>query len=243
VLENEPEAIVHQATALANATFSRSMDTVLAETSELRTHGAHALLAAGTGFQSLIELDLVGEVPTDDRSTPPATQRFESECEEPQVRAASMSAVTPTYGGRTRSHARERRGYSWRLPTTQTRIGTRRFRIDRPPRHVHGKEGVDGSSPSEGLKRPGNSDLALSVLRVSRSQFSAWTDPRFAEPGDRGPEMSSHGTGIDLYCLPLGAGGRAPGWQAGIAVTRHPQAHADQPRIDASASTARGSSR
>ena len=50
VLENEPEAIVHQATALANATFSRSMDTVLAETSELRTHGTDALLAAGRAF-------------------------------------------------------------------------------------------------------------------------------------------------------------------------------------------------
>ena len=33
VLESEPEAIVHQATALANAKFSRSIDTVLATTS------------------------------------------------------------------------------------------------------------------------------------------------------------------------------------------------------------------
>ncbi len=46
VLENEPEAIVHQATALANAKFSRSMDKVLAMTSELRTKGTDALLAA-----------------------------------------------------------------------------------------------------------------------------------------------------------------------------------------------------
>ncbi|MFL5915055.1 MAG: NAD-dependent epimerase/dehydratase family protein [Gaiellaceae bacterium] len=46
VLENEPEAIVHQATALANAKFSRNMNKVLAMTSELRTKGTDALLAA-----------------------------------------------------------------------------------------------------------------------------------------------------------------------------------------------------
>jgi hypothetical protein len=26
--------------------------------------------------------------------------------------------------------------------------------MNRPPPHVHGKEGVDGSSPAEGLKNP-----------------------------------------------------------------------------------------
>ena len=46
VLENEPEAIVHQATALANVKFSRNMDKVTAKTSELRTKGTDALLAA-----------------------------------------------------------------------------------------------------------------------------------------------------------------------------------------------------
>lgn len=46
VLENEPEAIVHQATALANVKFARNMDKVTARTSELRTKGTDALLAA-----------------------------------------------------------------------------------------------------------------------------------------------------------------------------------------------------
>jgi nucleoside-diphosphate-sugar epimerase len=46
VLENEPEAIVHQATALANAKFSRNLDKTLARTNELRTKGTDALLAA-----------------------------------------------------------------------------------------------------------------------------------------------------------------------------------------------------
>jgi len=46
VLENEPEAIVHQATALANAKWGRNFDKVFARTSELRTKGTDALLAA-----------------------------------------------------------------------------------------------------------------------------------------------------------------------------------------------------
>lgn len=46
VLESEPEAIVHQATALANAKFSRSLDKTFVETNQLRTKGTDALLAA-----------------------------------------------------------------------------------------------------------------------------------------------------------------------------------------------------
>jgi nucleoside-diphosphate-sugar epimerase len=47
VFENEPEAIVHQATALANLKLSRSVDKVFAKTNQLRTTGTDALLAAG----------------------------------------------------------------------------------------------------------------------------------------------------------------------------------------------------
>ena len=46
VLEARPEAIVHEATALANVRFGRNMDKVTAKTSELRTKGTDALLAA-----------------------------------------------------------------------------------------------------------------------------------------------------------------------------------------------------
>jgi 2-alkyl-3-oxoalkanoate reductase len=46
VLESEPEAIVHEATALANATWGRNFDKVFAGTNELRTKGTDALLAA-----------------------------------------------------------------------------------------------------------------------------------------------------------------------------------------------------
>jgi 2-alkyl-3-oxoalkanoate reductase len=46
VLENEPEAIVHEATALADAKWSRNFDKAFARTNELRTKGTDALLAA-----------------------------------------------------------------------------------------------------------------------------------------------------------------------------------------------------
>jgi nucleoside-diphosphate-sugar epimerase len=46
VLEVEPEAIVHQATALADARFSRNFDRSFSATNRLRTEGTDALLAA-----------------------------------------------------------------------------------------------------------------------------------------------------------------------------------------------------
>lgn len=46
VLENEPEAIVHEATALANAKWGRNFDKAFARTNELRTKGTDALLQA-----------------------------------------------------------------------------------------------------------------------------------------------------------------------------------------------------
>jgi nucleoside-diphosphate-sugar epimerase len=46
VLEAAPDAIVHQATALANMRFSRKFDRGFAQTNRLRTEGTDALLAA-----------------------------------------------------------------------------------------------------------------------------------------------------------------------------------------------------
>jgi nucleoside-diphosphate-sugar epimerase len=46
VLDTRPDAIVHQATALANARFSKNLDRTFAETNRLRTEGTDALLAA-----------------------------------------------------------------------------------------------------------------------------------------------------------------------------------------------------
>jgi nucleoside-diphosphate-sugar epimerase len=46
VLRTRPEAIIHQATALANMRFSRNLDRGFATTNRLRTEGTDALLAA-----------------------------------------------------------------------------------------------------------------------------------------------------------------------------------------------------
>lgn len=46
VLAAEPEAIIHQATALANVRFARSLDKSFAGTNRIRTEGTDALLAA-----------------------------------------------------------------------------------------------------------------------------------------------------------------------------------------------------
>ena len=46
VRETEPEAIVHQATALANPRFGRSLDRTFAHTNRLRPEGTDAMLAA-----------------------------------------------------------------------------------------------------------------------------------------------------------------------------------------------------
>jgi 2-alkyl-3-oxoalkanoate reductase len=46
VLETAPEAIVHEATALANVRFGRSLDRAFAVTNRLRAEGTDALLAA-----------------------------------------------------------------------------------------------------------------------------------------------------------------------------------------------------
>src|SRR5688500_7188277 len=46
VLEAEPEAIVHQATALADVRFSKNLDSVFGQTNRLRMEGTDALVAA-----------------------------------------------------------------------------------------------------------------------------------------------------------------------------------------------------
>jgi len=46
VFETRPDSVIHQATALANAGFSRSLDKTFAQTNRLRTEGTDNLLAA-----------------------------------------------------------------------------------------------------------------------------------------------------------------------------------------------------
>jgi len=88
VLETEPDAIVHQATALADVRFSRNLDRSFAPTNRLRTEGTDALLAAAReagvrrfvaqSFASLRYAREGGPVKTEDDPldpTPPAAAR------------------------------------------------------------------------------------------------------------------------------------------------------------------------
>src|SRR6476469_5941915 len=88
VLGAAPDAIVHQATALANAKFTRNLDKSFVVTNRLRTEGTDALLAAGReagvtqfvaqSFASYRGIREGGMVKTEDDPldpNPPATMR------------------------------------------------------------------------------------------------------------------------------------------------------------------------
>jgi 2-alkyl-3-oxoalkanoate reductase len=88
VLETGPDAIVHQATALANVRFSKNLDRSFAQTNRLRTEGTDALLAAAAeagvrrfvaqSFASYRYARVGGPVKTEDDPldpTPPAGMR------------------------------------------------------------------------------------------------------------------------------------------------------------------------
>src|SRR6266540_514529 len=68
VLETQPDAIVHQATALADVRFSRNLDRSFARTNRLRTEGTDALLAAARARAGRSR-------PRTTRSTPPRRHR------------------------------------------------------------------------------------------------------------------------------------------------------------------------
>jgi nucleoside-diphosphate-sugar epimerase len=82
VLAAKPEAIIHQATALANARFTRNLDRSFAQTNRLRTEGTDTLLAAareagvhrfiGQSFASYRYAREGGPVKTEDDPLDPA---------------------------------------------------------------------------------------------------------------------------------------------------------------------------
>src|SRR6266542_209814 len=113
VLETQPEAIVHQATALANVTFSKSLDRTFAQTNRLRIEGTDALLAAARearvrrfvaqSFASYRYAREGGPVKTEDDPldpTPPAGTR-ETNAAMSHVDRAVVGAggITLRYGG------------------------------------------------------------------------------------------------------------------------------------------------
>jgi 2-alkyl-3-oxoalkanoate reductase len=113
VLENEPEAIVHQATALANAKWGRSLDKTLAKTNELRTKGTDALLAAAreAGVRRFVAQSFApflyaregGPVKTEDdpldATPPPNTQQTSAAMTYLEGAVTAFGGIALRYGG------------------------------------------------------------------------------------------------------------------------------------------------
>ena len=113
VLENEPEAIVHQATALANAKFGRSLDKTLAKTNELRTKGTDALLTAArnTGVRRFVAQSFApyryarvgGPVKTEDDpldpTPPPNTEQTSAAMTHLENAVTDFGGIALRYGG------------------------------------------------------------------------------------------------------------------------------------------------
>jgi 2-alkyl-3-oxoalkanoate reductase len=113
VLEAAPDAIIHQATALADVTFSRNFDRTFAQTNRLRTEGTDALLAvareAGVdrfvaqSFASYRSAREGGPVKTEDDpldSTPPAaTHESHAAMRHLEESVTNAGGIVLRYGG------------------------------------------------------------------------------------------------------------------------------------------------
>ena len=113
VLENEPEAIVHEATALADATWGRNFDKVFERTNELRTTGTDALLAAAQesgvrrfvaqSFASYRYVRAGGPIKTEDDpldpTPPPNTQESWSAMAYLEQAVIDFGGIALRYGG------------------------------------------------------------------------------------------------------------------------------------------------
>jgi nucleoside-diphosphate-sugar epimerase len=113
VLESRPEAIVHQATALSNVKFSRSLDKTFSKTNQLRTKGTDALLAAARevrvrrfvaqSFASYRYIRAGGPIKTEDDpldpTPPPNTQESSAAMTYLDRAVTDFGGISLRYGG------------------------------------------------------------------------------------------------------------------------------------------------
>ena len=113
ILEREPAAIIHQATALGKARFGRSLDRTFAQTNRLRTDGTDALLAAareagvrhfiGQSFASYRYAREGGPVKTEDDpldpSPPPNTRATNAAMRYLDEAVTGAGGIALRYGG------------------------------------------------------------------------------------------------------------------------------------------------
>jgi nucleoside-diphosphate-sugar epimerase len=113
VLESRPEAIVHEATALSNVKFSRSLDKTFSKTNQLRTKGTDALLAAARevrvrrfvaqSFASYRYIRAGGPIKTEDDpldpTPPPNTQESSAAMTYLDRAVTDFGGISLRYGG------------------------------------------------------------------------------------------------------------------------------------------------
>jgi 2-alkyl-3-oxoalkanoate reductase len=113
VLASEPDAIVHQATALANIKFGRNLDKTFATTNRLRTEGTDALLAAAheagvrrfvaQGFAPYIYKREGGPIKTEgdplDDTPPPNTGKTYAAITHLEKATTDFGGIALRYGG------------------------------------------------------------------------------------------------------------------------------------------------
>jgi hypothetical protein len=112
-----------------------------------------------------------------------------------------------------RSHGDAKRANSSLRPRLANPRRCAQTRMSRPPPHVHGKEGVDGSSPSEGFEN------LLQIRTFGRSSVAATGDggrtwPRFSGrtlvSGERNPCRCGSCTSLSMPTRLAGKEGVAP---------------------------------
>jgi nucleoside-diphosphate-sugar epimerase len=113
VLAARPDAIVHQATALADITFGRSLDKTFTTTTRLRTEGTDTLLAAAreAGVRRFVAQSFApyvyardgGPVKTEadplDQSPPPNTSRTYAAISHLEQATTAFGGIALRYGG------------------------------------------------------------------------------------------------------------------------------------------------
>ena len=113
VLAARPDAIIHEATALANAGFGRSLDRTFAPTNRLRTEGTDALLAAAreAGVRRIVAQSFApyryarqgGPVKTEDdpldATPPPSTRQTMAAMRHVDEAVIGAGGIALRYGG------------------------------------------------------------------------------------------------------------------------------------------------
>jgi hypothetical protein len=141
VLEAKPDAIVHEATALADVTFSRNLDRSLVETNRLRTEGTDALLAAArdAGVPRFVAQSGAsygryaregGPIKTEDDPLDPSPAIYNVVDDEPAPVREWLPVVADALGARTPARRRVRGHDRNGGPRRLQREGEARARLD-----------------------------------------------------------------------------------------------------------------